>query len=205
MAETYIQANADGSGKKIRTYSRTISSQDVHEEVQQAGQPYLPTYSVTASSVSIATAASHVLQIMAGSSLHVRILRIRIHQQLNVTTAAQQEWNFYRLTTAGTGGTTVTPRALDSGDSAAGATAMTLPSSKGTEGNLLGGGMQPLIQTSPTGGLSFSPSLEWSPAPYSKPYIIPAGTSNGLALKNVGANAAGTVFVVVEFTETAWL
>ena len=45
---------------------------------------------------------------------------------------------------------------------------------------------------------------EWSQHPNGKPIIIPAGTSNGLAIKSTTAIANAGVLVNVEFTETSF-
>ena len=206
MSDTYIQANTDGTGKKIRTVDRTISSQVVHEEVQQLGESQLPSYFVTSTGTSLATAASHILQLMAGSALHVRVRRVTFVQLLNASTGATVNFEIRRLTTAGTGGTARTPAAFDTTtDGASGATAMTLPSAKGTEGVAVGEGTLALRQTAATSGSQVDDNWDWTQMPNQKPIIIPAGTSNGIALKVIGGNAGATGIVTIEFTETAWL
>src|ERR1044071_6233690 len=139
MAESLV-AVSQGSGKNFHTYNRTIGGNSVEDEVVLIGEQYVPTYVVAAgATISIATAASHVLQIMAGTTNPVFIRRIKIWKSVPATTAALIFFQLLRLTTAGTGGGTITPQQHDStNDSAAGATAMTLPTVKGTEGAAVG-------------------------------------------------------------------
>jgi hypothetical protein len=106
-----------------------------------------------------------------------------------------------RLTSAGTGGSAVTPSPYDTADTYSGG-AMTLPSSKGAEGaNLLS-----VNVTSPTAGATLSGNqYVWEPGIGSKPIIFGPATSNGIAVKNILANAGGLVMVTIEFTTTSYL
>jgi hypothetical protein len=155
--------------------------------------------------VSLATVNDHLLQIMAGSSNYVRIRRIHIEQANNATAAAFGVIEIWRLTTAGTGGTAVTPAKFDTGDAAAGATAMTLPTAKGTEGTLLFRPVMLWRQAVSATTAQYDDVFEWTQHPGQKPIIIPAGTSNGIAIKSTTATASATVSMWVEFVETPWL
>ena len=203
MAETFINVT-EGSGKKLHTFDRTIGANSVHDEVVLLGEPYLTTYSVTtqSSGTSAATGLSHLLQVMAGASLNVYIRRIRVTQLAAATTAAQVALVVTRLTTAGTGGTVVTPVAYDGNDSAAGATAMTLPTVKGTNGGTLWTEASYWYQTAPTSvsGLGVLLDIDFS-RPRSKSLRISAGVANGIAIQLQTAVAAATVIVAVEFSE----
>jgi hypothetical protein len=207
LAEGFINVT-EGSGKKIHAFDRTIGANTVLGEVVVNGEQYLAEYSVTTiTPISAATANSHPLQIMAGASLRLRIRRIEVAQMGLATTGAMCQWALYRLTTAGTGGTAITPQLLDPADAAAGATAMTLPSAKGTEGALLWSGSTPMTQT-----VTATPSN--FPQPFivldfdglrRKPVHVAAGTSNGIALKNITAIAAATVIVTAFFDESSFI
>jgi hypothetical protein len=110
-----------------------------------------------------------------------------------------------RLTTAGTGGTAITPAKFDPSDAAAGATAMSLPTAKGTEGTVLMEGTIVLRQAVASTGSQPDDGWEWTQLPGTKPYIIPAGTSNGIVFcRNVNAHAAATAIITVEFVETSF-
>lgn len=204
MAESSINVT-EGSGKRLHTYDRTISSVLVQDQFTLPAEYPYASYVVTARGVSIATAADHVLQIMAGSSNPVRIRRIRLEQDQNATTATATVFDILRLTTAGSGGTSITPAKFDTADAAAGATAQTLPSSKGTESTVLISLNMALRQTVATAGAQYDDLYEWTQLPGQKPIIIPAGTSNGLAIKTISGRAGATMVVTVEFVETSYV
>lgn len=204
MAEGIVQVT-EGSGKKLHTWNRTIGANSVEDEFVLPGEFPYASYFVTPSAASTATLNSHLLQIMAGGSLPVRIRRIVLTQFTNATTAAAMAFHIFRLTTAGTGGTTVTPRPHDTTDAAAGCVGMTLPTVKGTEGvQLFDESMlmrQAILATA-------SQNIErwtWEQHPGTKPIIIPAGTTNGIAIKNATAVAGATVQIRVELVETSFV
>ena len=202
MPESLIQAAPDSSGKKVHTWQRTIGANNVEDEFTIPGEYPYASYSVDSGNVSAATAASHLLQVMAGASLPVRIRRIRIEQFANATTGAAMALSITRLSTAGTGGTAVTPRPFDTTDAAAGATAMTLPTVKGTETVSIFEMVLTMRQTVAAAGTQPDDFWEWTQLPNTKPIIIPAGAANGICIKNGTAIAAGTVIVTVELVET---
>jgi hypothetical protein len=194
----------EGSGKRLNTWDRTISSTLVQDQFVQFGEYPYPTYGVVAEAISVATTADHILQIMAGSSNHVRIRYIYVEQSAGAAAASNLSLQLLRLTTAGTGGSAITPFKFDTGDAAAGATAMTIPTAKGTESTLLRRVNISLRQNANTG--TQEDGWEWRQAPNTKPLIIPAGTSNGIAIKVVaGVTTSPSVNIYVEFVETAFL
>ena len=194
-----------GSGLRLATNSYTEGAVTVHDEKVILGEQYLPEYTTAADSVSVATVNSHPLQIMAGASLRVRIHRIEIHQYTLATTAAFMELRLYRLTTAGTGGSASGANPLDPASAAAGATVMTLPTAKGTEGVVMAISKPYLMQTAAASAPMAQPILVWNfDGPRSQPLIIAAGTSNGIALKNMTAHAAATIGWTVWFTESSF-
>lgn len=196
MAETFVNVT-EGSGKKLHAWDRIIGANTVLDEFMIPGEYPLATYTVYASNVSTATAASHTLQVMAGASLNLRIRRIRA---VEITaTAGTVRLEIVRLTTAGTGGTAVTARPFDTADAAAGAAGMTLPTVKGTEGVFLG---SLVVGTYTAVGAAYW--QEWRQSPNGKPIVIPAGTANGIALKASGL-AATAVDVEIELVETSFV
>lgn len=200
MAESIVNVT-EGSGKKLHTFNRTIGANSVEDEIVLFGENYLASYTVVPLAVvatSTATALSHMLQIMAGATLKVRIRRIEMYQTVAATTAAIMETRLMRLTTAGTGGTAVTPAPLDSTDAASGFTAMVLPTVKGTAGTTIGSYAPYMIQTLGASTPFVNPVAVWDfDRPRSKPFIIPAGAANGLAIMNVPAIAGGNVSFMV--------
>lgn len=200
MAESGV-AVTEGAGKTLHTWSRIIAAVTREDEFVIPGEFPLPTYSVLSSAVVTATANSHLLQIMAGASLNVRIRRIRIMEATPPAAVSTQVLQLFRLTTAGTGGTVITPRPYETGDTV-GATAMTLPTVKGTEGVQL---REHIIWMGTAAIPTALPYVEWRQEPNAKPIIIPAGATNGIAIKNPVGLAAATVYIEVEFVETAYL
>ncbi|HEX8977912.1 MAG TPA: hypothetical protein VF781_15510 [Solirubrobacteraceae bacterium] len=192
-----------GSGAKLATGpTYTESSNVVQDQKVIAGELYLASYTIVGTSVSIATSASHLLQIMAGSTLNVRIRRIEIWPNTAAGSATLDGFNIVRLTSAGSGGGVVTPGPLNPADGASGATSMSLPSSKGAESTLLLQGTSVMYQTAPTAG-TFGPYIRWDlDGERLPPIIIAAGTSNGIAVKNNVAVAGATVTLNVWITET---
>jgi hypothetical protein len=203
MAESFVNVT-EGSGKKLHTFARTIGANAVEDEVVVLGEQYLATYLVApAAFITTATANSHLLQIMAGASLRVRIRRIELHQVGLATTAALMDTRIYRLTSAGTGGTTHGLGLLDPADAAAGASAMTLPTAKGTESSLFALAAPYLMQTLAASAPLWNPVLAWDfDRPRSKPLTIPAGVTNGIAIKNITAVAGASLFVNVWLDES---
>ena len=202
MAETFAEATA-GSGLKWHSWTRSIGGSTVHAGFTLPDEYPYASYTAIANAVSGATANSHMMQVMAGSSLNVRIRRILVTQNAAAAAVAVMPFSVVRLTTAGTGGTAVTPSKDDGADSASGATAMTLPSSKGTEGAFL-------LQRATWAGTGAIPTgtkgdFLWEQLINSKPIIIAAGTSNGIAIKNTGGLAGTTYDITVEFVETAFV
>jgi hypothetical protein len=171
------------------------------EQYVQLGEPALPTYTCSTSGTSVATSGEHILQLMAPAGSYVRIHRIFISQAVLASAATAGGIQILRLTTAGSGGTTRAPVAFDTGDTA-GATGQSLPSSKGTEGNILLFARMYYVQTAPITNTS---TWEWHASDRGKPIIIPAGTSNGIAVKTTNSVTGAQADVVIEFTETAWL
>lgn len=203
MAESIVNVT-EGSGKKLHTFQRTIGVNAVEDEVILHGEPYLASYLIgTGSGISVATAASHVLQIMAGGSLRVYLRRLMIYQVGLATTAGVGDFALLRLTSAGTGGTVVTPNPMDPADAASGCAAMTLPTVKGTEGVGLWRGELYFQQTLGTG--EAGPAMLLADIDFDrfriKPPIIAAGTTNGLALKAITGNAAASVTVLAYVSE----
>lgn len=206
MPESIVNVT-EGSGKKLHTWSRTVGANTVEDEVVINGEPHLATYVVTSSATSAATASSH-WQLMAGASLNVYVRRIRVFQTSAITTAALVPWTIQRLSTAGTGGTARTPAPLDTSDSAAGATFMELPSSKGTEVgvNAMGTVYSYLEQTIPASqstGMTLVASWDFD-AYRAKGLRIAAGAANGIAVSNRAAAAGLSVCVEIVFTEASY-
>lgn len=200
MAAGTISVNDSGS-KLIRTNTRVVGGSTVHEEFGLLADPADAGYVCNGGLDSIATANSHVLQLLAGGSLAVQLRRVLVYQSIAATTAALCLFDLWSVTTAGTGGTASTPFRLDNNDAASGAAGMILPTVKGTESRRLWRGAAMMMQTVPAAGgplqlfdLNFD-------QPHIKPVVIPAGATGGVVFKNLTAIAAAGITVNMYFTE----
>jgi hypothetical protein len=79
---------------------------------------------------------------------------------------------------------------------------MTLPTVKGTEGSRVALAAPYLMQTVAASNQLVNPVIVWDfDRPRSKPLIIQAGVTNGIALKATTGTAGASVLVMVWLTE----
>jgi hypothetical protein len=194
-------ADAAAPDKYLHTHQRTISATAREDQYVQQGESAYPTYVASAYNIALDTVDDHVIQVMGDGTNYSRIKRIEILPR-RATTATAIVLRMYRLSTAGTGGTSVTAQPFDTSDTYGG-TAMTLPSSKGTEGVALPAWTLPTMATSSPGFGSVP--FVWEPPPGTKPIIFGTATSNGIAIKNMLAVTGGLVTVNIIFTTTSYL
>jgi len=188
--------------KRIHTNQRTISGNALEDQYVQEGESAYPTYTVIASGISVATSASHVLQIMADGTNYTRLKALRISLTDDVPASASALLiELYRLSTAGTGGSAVTPAPSDTADTYAGG-AMTLPSSKGTEGAKLDQ-WRLWLPSAVAGGQR--DKATWVYRPGMKPRIFGVATTAGIAFKVNTGVASATIDIVAEFITTSYL
>jgi len=191
-------ADAGTPDKYLHTNQRTISSTAREDQYVLPGMGAYPTYSVTRTSISGATTAAHLIQIMGDGTNYSRLLRVHLIP-LQSTSASGVRVQIVRLSSAGTGGTAITPAPYDTADTYAGG-AMTLPSSKGTEGAAL----YTWFGYSPTANGVVYP-LRWEAQPQAKPIVFGTATTSGIAVKIV-TGVAGLLFdVTAEFLVTSYL
>jgi len=201
MPESLVQVT-EGSGKLLHTFQRTIGANTVEDEVLITGEPYLASYCMSMAT-NATTLNSHMIQVMAGATLKVRIRRIEIFQTAMATAVAIGVFYLMRVTTAGTGGTAVGSAPFDTSDAASGATGMTLPTVKGAEGVVLHSPTLYLMQTLAVSTPMPEPLYVWDfDRTHGKPLIIPAGAVNGIVIKNTAAYAAAGLTVNVWFDES---
>jgi len=199
---SYVQVT-NGVGPKLATgpiYSEAANN--LQDQKVLLGEPYVASYTFTAKAVTVAASTDHTLQIMAGSSLNIRLRRIWIYSATAPAAASPIQWDLLRLSSAGTGGGVVTARPMDASDAAAGATAMTLPTVLGATGVTLLTIRKTLLPYASRNDGERNPV--WEQQLGTKPFIIPAGVANGIVLKNNSPIATATVDVVVEFIEVAF-
>lgn len=202
--ESLVQVT-EGSGKKLHTWQTTVGANNVEDEFVVPGEYPYASYVIPFVAISIGTANDHVIQVMAGASLKVRIRRIALRQDGSAAAAAQSRFELFRLTTAGTGGGAITPEKLDPSDAASGCSAMTLPGVKGTESaTRLGSGLLIIRQAVSATAVGFEGEWRFEAPPSSKGIVLAAGLTNGICIKNMSARATATVSGEVWVTETAF-
>jgi hypothetical protein len=203
MPTSYISFD-EGTARKVRSFQRTDGADTVEEWMYMESEPGLAAYTIAAEGVVGSTADSHVLQVMAGASLRVGIRRIQISQLAGATTTRQVRFGINRLSTAGTGGGALTPNPLDPASAASGATAMTLPTVKGTEGVRVGGRHFGIIQATITNQV-VNPLIDVDfGLGRERALWIAAGVGNGICIKNLVADATVTYDILVRFVEAGW-
>ncbi len=200
MAEATIAITA-GSGTLLHSNTRTIGSNTVHDEFTLPGEYPYASYVTFTTGISAAVANDHIIELMAGSTLNVKVRRIRVEQSANATAAAVTGLQVWRMSTAGTGGGVLTPAKFDVADAASGATAMTLPTAKGTELTQLFQFAMVWRQAVSATTAQVDDAWEWAQLPGQKPLVIAAGTTNGLCIKSTAAVAGLTLNCTIEFIE----
>lgn len=188
--------------KFLHSWQRTIDSVDREDQYVLMGQPAYPTYTAIASSISVATTASHILMIQADGANYTRLLRAWVTPTDDIPAAASVVTiQIVRVTTAGSSGGAVTAGAFDTADTYAG-TIQTLPSSKGTESTVLWQRRVALTAAQPV-VIPDGPFYEMHP--HGKPIVFGAGTGAGIVFKVVTGIASCTVDVVAEFMTSSFL
>lgn len=116
MAETFIQLPPDSTGKQLRTRTKTILGQTVHE--QAVYQTALPTFYATADAVALAANKHHISVFNAGGSGKMVTLRklYQVNLSLTAVTGIALRFSAFR-TTAQSAGTAITPVSADTDDS----------------------------------------------------------------------------------------
>jgi len=114
MAETFVQLPPDSTGKKLRTRTKSILGETVHE--QAVYQTALPTFFATADAVALA-ANKHHLSIFNGTADKMVTLRklYQVNVQLASVTGVALRFSAFR-STAQSAGTAITPQSADTND-----------------------------------------------------------------------------------------
>ena len=202
ITPSFVQLPTDSTGKKVAASTYTENSNTVYDQKVIPGEVYLPVYTVVTTTTTGEAANSHLIELMAGSTLNVRVRRIMLCQHTDALGVNVYPIQIWRTTTAGSGGTAITPNPLQTTDVAAGATAQMLPSSKGTEGVQL---WQETIWNGTTAIPVATNNMRINQLDFSKPIVIPAGATNGIAIKNTAHTSSQYTFdITIEFTETSF-
>ncbi|MDI3512435.1 MAG: hypothetical protein PWQ61_3202 [Betaproteobacteria bacterium] len=114
MAETFIQLAPDSTGKKLRTRTKNILGQTVHE--QAVYQTALPTFFAVADAVALAQNKHHISIFNATVDKMVTVRKLfQINNQLTAVTGVALRFSAFR-STAQSAGTAITPVTADTND-----------------------------------------------------------------------------------------
>lgn len=197
----------NSGASKLAVAQYTDGADIKNDEVDVLGEQHLPTYIFSTGAISLATALSHPIAVMCGASLRVRVRRLLGYQMAAATAAAMMEWQIIRLTSAGTGGGAITSVPIEAGDSASGATGMTLPTAKGAEAAIATWrGAAYMFQTIGASTPFPQPCIDvdFDKMFRSKGMVIDAGITLGFAFKNITAIAAATMIFDVIVSESSY-
>ncbi len=114
MPESFLQLAPDSTGKKLRTRTKTILAQEVHE--QAVYQTALPTFYAVADAVALA-ANKHHISVFNGTADKMVTLRklFQINNQLTTVTGVALRFSAFR-STAQSAGTAIAPVSADLDD-----------------------------------------------------------------------------------------
>ena len=187
--------------KRLHTNQRTISGTAREDQFVLLGESPYPTYDVTLTGLTVASANDHIAQIMADGTNYSRLKRIQIFPTY-ATSAGLVTLALVRVTTAGTGGSASSANAYDAADTYAGGVRYSLSSLKGTEGATL---WQCQLHL-PASTIGFaSPMVEWTAHPGAKPIIFGTEATKGVVLKVINNVTGGLVTVNLELITTSYL
>jgi hypothetical protein len=201
MAESYTQLPPNSTGNKIRTRTKVIGGNTVHE--QAVYQAALPTYYALADAVAFAV-NKQLITIMnaAGSGKVVAIKKLfMINTQLASVTGVAIRADVKRVSTA-SGGTTITPVACDTDNPALPAEITARTNGSVTEGSLLfpltftndeGGATQAFPSTQLMAGLNWMPEGVETQETRLRP-------GEGVTVKQITSSTVGQFAWLIVFT-----
>lgn len=133
MPEGYVQLPVDSTGKKLRTYEKTVGANTVHEQyVLIAGFPTY--YYQSASSSAVGPVVHFDLFNASGSGITVKVRKLFLQQTYVAQTGTAATFTVDRTSAVGTGGSSITGIPSDSvdGNISASVTSRSLPTGGAT-------------------------------------------------------------------------
>lgn len=114
MAESFVRLAPDSTGKQLRTRTKVILGETVHE--QAVYQTSLPTFYATADAVTLAANKHHISVFNGTADKMVTIRKLfQINLQLTAVTGVALRFSAFR-STAQSAGTAITPITMDTND-----------------------------------------------------------------------------------------
>lgn len=136
MPESYTQVPPNSTGNKLRTRTRTIGADTVHE--QGIFSAALPSYYAVADAVAFAGNKHHLSILNGAGSGKVVAIKKLFHINLSLTTVTGVAVRFdVKRTTAQSGGTAITPVSMDSANPALSGITVATGAASVTESSLL--------------------------------------------------------------------
>ncbi len=133
MPESYVQVAPDSTGKRLRTYEKTVNAVVVQEQyVILAGFPTY--YFQTATNAGVGSATNFHFDVFnaSGSGVVLKVRKLFLQQTFVAQTGVAATFEVRRTSAVGTGGTTLTAVKADTADA-------TLPAQVTSRGNGTGG------------------------------------------------------------------
>jgi hypothetical protein len=115
MSESYVQLPPDSTGKRLRTFLRSVLGVDVHEQVVQLEGKSVATYSFSAVGSAAGADKHHLTMFNAiGSGKVVEVLAVRVAMETTAAvTGFPARFNLSRTSSDATGGTPLSAVKLD--------------------------------------------------------------------------------------------
>ena len=203
MAEGFIQLPPDGTGKKLRARSRVIGVNTVYE--QAITHAAMDTWTVMADAVVPASGKHHISIFNgSGSGKVVRVQKLFCILNLSVTTAITGVVNRFdvRRTTAQSAGTTLTPTAQDTTNTAIPAQILIATNATVTNSSILMPNMILLEEPTVTQAITVAQFMQFQnllvEGPETQEYVL--RETQGLTVHQPGTAAVGNLTWVMSFT-----
>jgi hypothetical protein len=187
----------EGSGKSFHTISTSIGGTTKEDQVVILGEAFRSSYTALVTASAVTPSAAHMIAIEADGTNYIYITRMSMDQVVMAGAATKMQMAGFRTTTAGSGGTSVTARPLDTATSAFGGLIRSI-GTKGTEGVQLLQARIDLLATQPTVALN-RPIWTWEADKITGPIKVGNATTDGFVLKVVTGIATATVDISVDF------
>ncbi len=192
-----------GTDKFLHSNTRTIGGTALEEQLVIPGQAIDPTYNILVDDVAVSAANEHLIQIMADGTGYTRLLKLTAQPTENLPASIGHiKLALYRLSSAGTGGAALSDAPYESTDSYGG-DMRSLPTSKGTEGQLLTTFYRG-VDTGAQRGHAEPSNVVYEWLPGTKPIIFGTGATDGIALKIIDALASTSLIVQALVITTAY-
>jgi hypothetical protein len=201
VADSYVQVPADSTGKKLRTRSRVVGADTVHEEA--IWTPGRETWVAYADAVAFAANKHHISIFNAtGSGKIVRVVKLfAVNLQTAAVTGIVVRFDFKKITAA-SAGTTLTAQAVDSNNAALPAGVTVRTNGTITEGSLWFPWLTSVEEETAIVGLSKSMFQQWA-------NMIPEGSelqeptareNQGFTVKQITSTVVGSFGWIMVFT-----